>query len=198
MFDEVITGFGRMGENFGAQTFNVTPDIMTMAKALTNGSIPMGAVAVNNEIHNTVMQAAPDGAIEFFHGYTYSAHPAATAAGLAMMQIIREEGLFERSKQMAGYFGDAVHSLSDHPLVMDVRSIGMIAGVELHNDGVPGRRGGRMQADMFWNGLHVKFTGDAGIVAPQFIADRTQIDQMIERFRSTLDSELQSTKAAAE
>ena len=179
-------------------TFGVVPDMVTMAKALTNGSIPMGAVAVKDEIHDTIMQAAPDGAIEFFHGYTYSAHPAATAAGLAMMQIIREEGLFERSKELAGHFGEAVHSLSDHPLVMDVRSIGLIAGVELHHDGVPGRRGGRMQADMFWNGLHVKFTGDAGIVAPQFIADRTQIDQMIERFRRTLDAELQSSQAAAE
>jgi beta-alanine--pyruvate transaminase len=188
VFDEVITGFGRMGHNFGAQTFGVTPDIMTMAKALTNGSIPMGAVAVKDEIYNAVVDAAPDGAIELFHGYTYSAHPAACAAGNAMMEIIREEGLFERSMEMAPYFRDAIHSLSDHPMVMDVRSIGLIAGVEVHHDGKPGRRGGKLQPEMFWKGLHVKFTGDVGIVAPQFVASREDVDLMVERFRATLDA----------
>ena len=189
VFDEVITGFGRMGENFGAQTFSVTPDIMTMAKALTNGSIPMGAVAVKDTIYDTVVDAAPDGAIEFFHGYTYSGHPAATAAGLAMMEIIQEDGLFEQSKALSGHFKQAIHSLADHPLVMDVRSIGLIAGVEVHHDGTPGRRGTRLQSDMFWNGLHVKFTGDVGIVAPQFISTEDDIDQIVERFRKTLDEE---------
>lgn len=189
VFDEVITGFGRMGYNFGAQTFGVTPDIMTMAKALTNGSIPMGAVAVKDEIYDTIVDAAPDGAIEFFHGYTYSGHPAATAAGLAMMNIIQEEGLFQQSMDKAGHFREAIHSLADHPLVLDVRSIGLIGGVELHHDGAVGRRGGRMQGNMFWNGLHVKFTGDVGILAPQFIASTDEIDQMIERFRKTLDDE---------
>lgn len=190
VFDEVITGFGRMGENFGAQTFDVTPDLMTMAKALTNGSIPMGAVAVKDEIYQTVVDSAPDGAIEFFHGYTYSGHPAATAAGLAMMEIIREEGLFERSKAMSPYFREAIHSLADHPLVMDVRSIGMIAGVELHHDGGVGRRGGRLQTDLFWNGVHVKFTADTGIVAPQFIAEREHIDAIVSTLRGGLDREL--------
>jgi beta-alanine--pyruvate transaminase len=188
VFDEVITGFGRMGYNFGAQTFGVTPDIMTMAKALTNGSIPMGAVAVKDEIYNAVVDAAPDGAIELFHGYTYSAHPAACAAGNAMMEIIRDEGLFERSMALGPYFQAAIHSLADHPMVMDVRSIGMIAGVEVHHDGKPGRRGGKLQPEMFWKGLHVKFTGDVGIVAPQFICEKADIDRIVERFRATLDA----------
>lgn len=189
VFDEVITGFGRMGYNFGAQTFGVTPDIMTMAKAITNGSIPMGAVAVKDEIYDTIVEAAPDGNIEFFHGYTFSGHPAATAAGLAMMEIIQQEGLFQQSMDKAPHFREAIHSLSDHPLVMDVRSIGMIAGVELHHDGVAGRRGARLQGNMFWNGVHVKFTGDVGIVAPQFIATTDEIDQIVARIRQSLDEE---------
>lgn len=198
VFDEVITGFGRMGENFAAQTFNVMPDIMTMAKALTNGSIPMGAVAVKDEIYDTVVNNAPEGAIEFFHGYTYSGHPAATAAGLATMQIFEEEGLFQRSKELAPYFKDAIHSLGDHELVKDIRSIGLIAGVEVHPSTAPGVRGVQMQKDMFWNGLHVKFTGDNGIVAPQFVAERSHVDEMIDKFRKTLDDQLNKASVAAE
>ncbi|MEM9813034.1 MAG: aminotransferase class III-fold pyridoxal phosphate-dependent enzyme [Pseudomonadota bacterium] len=187
IFDEVITGFGRMGFNFGSQTFGVVPDIMTMAKALTNGSIPMGAVAVKDEIYDTVVDASPEGTIEFFHGYTYSGHPAATAAGLAMMDIIREEELFERSTALGPYFNEAVMSLRDHPLVKDIRTIGCIAGVEVHPFPNVGKRGAAMQTDLFWSGLHVKFTGDVGILAPQFIAERTHVDQMVDIFRRTLD-----------
>jgi len=196
VFDEVITGFGRMGYNFGAQTFGVTPDIMTMAKALTNGSIPMGAVAVRDDIYDTLMDAAPEGAIELFHGYTYSGHPAATAAGLAMQEIIREEGLFQRVFEHQDYFRDAIHSLGDHPLVKDVRSIGFISGIEVHHDGKPGRRGSRVQTAMFWNGCHVKFTGDVGIVAPQFIVGREEIDIIVDRFRRTLDEDAGQAEAA--
>ena len=188
VFDEVITGFGRMGFNFGADTFGVMPDIMTMAKALTNGSIPMGAVAVKDEIYDAVVDASPDGAIELFHGYTYSGHPAACAAGNAMMQIIREEGLFQRSMEMGPYFNEAIQSLKDHPMVKDIRSIGMIAGVEVHPSAEgAGKRGSALQSEMFWSGLHVKFTGDVGIVAPQFIAEKTHVDEIIGKFRTTLD-----------
>jgi len=197
IFDEVITGFGRMGENFGAQTFGVVPDIMTMAKALTNGSIPMGAVGVKDYIYDAVVDGAGPGAIEFFHGYTYSGHPAACAAGLATLEIYEEEGLFQRSADLAPYFRDAIHSLSDHELVRDVRSIGLIAGVEVHPHPAPGTRGTGLQKDMFWNGLHVKFTGDTGIIAPQFIAERAHIDEMIEKFRLTLDQH-QAAAVAAE
>ncbi|MEO0911396.1 MAG: aminotransferase class III-fold pyridoxal phosphate-dependent enzyme [Pseudomonadota bacterium] len=198
IFDEVITGFGRMGYNFGAQTFGVTPDIMTMAKALTNGSIPMGAVAVKDEIYDTVVDASPEGAIEFFHGYTYSGHPAACAAGNAMMGIIQEEGLFQRSFDMAPYFNEAVMSLKGHPLVKDIRTIGMVAGVEVYAEPAPGVRGGTLQKDMFWNGLHVKFTGDVGILAPQFIVEKAHIDEILGRFRETLDQHANAAPAAAE
>lgn len=187
VFDEVITGFGRMGTPFAAQKFGVEPDIMTMAKALTNGSIPMGAVGVRDAIYETVTDKSAPGAIEFFHGYTYSGHPAACAAGIAMMDIIAEEGLVAKSDAMSGYFQDAVYSLEDHPLVKDVRGIGMMAAVELHPGDAPGKRGGAVQTAMFWNGLHVKFTGDNGIIAPMFISERAHIDEIIGKFRDTLD-----------
>ncbi len=190
IFDEVITGFGRMGTAFGAHKFGVTPDISTMAKALTNGAIPMGAVAVKDEIYETVTNASPENAIEFFHGYTYSAHPAACAAGIATQKIYEEEGLFDRAAEMESYFLDAVWSLKDHPMVKDLRGIGMMAGIEVHHDGVPGRRGQQMQKDMFWNGMHVKFTGDNAIVAPAFIAERHHIDEIVDKFRKTLDQHM--------
>ncbi len=190
IFDEVITGFGRMGTPFATDRFGVKPDMITMAKAITNGSIPMGAVAVSDDIYETVTNAAPEGAIEFFHGYTYSAHPAACAAGIATQKIYQEEGLFERAAEMESYFQDAVWSLKDHPLVYDLRGIGMMASVEVHPRDVPGALGGKMQKDMFWNGLHVKWTGDNAILAPAFIAERHHIDEIIEKFRKTLDDQI--------
>lgn len=189
VFDEVITGFGRMGKPFGAQVFGVTPDIMTMAKALTNGCQPMGAVAASDEIYDTVVDAAPDGAIEFFHGYTYSGHPAATAAGNAVMDIYEKEDLFVRSASLSEHFLDAVYSLQGHDAVSDIRGIGLIAGVEVKPGRAPGARGTALQKKMFWNGLHVKFTGDTGILAPQFVAEKDQIDEMIAIFKKTLDEE---------
>ncbi len=191
VFDEVICGFGRLGANFGAQEYGVTPDIMTMAKALTNGSIPMGAVAVRDEIYETVVGAAADGAIEMFHGYTYSGHPAACAAGLAMMDIIDTDGLFDQARALIPLFQDAVTSLRDHRLVRDIRVAGLMAGVEVHSDGVPGRRGTALQKAMFWGGLHVKFTGDSAILAPQFIATPAHVDEILGKFRATLDRHLQ-------
>jgi beta-alanine--pyruvate transaminase len=187
IYDEVITGFGRMGTAFAAEKFGVIPDVATMAKALTNGAIPMGGVAVRDEVYDTVTNASPQNAIEFFHGYTYSAHPAACAAGIATQKIYEEDGLFERANDMSSYFLDAVWSLKDHPLIADLRGIGMMAGVEVKHDGVPGRRGTQLQKDMFWNGLHVKFTGDNGILAPAFVAERSHIDEIIDKFRKTLD-----------
>lgn len=187
IYDEVITGFGRMGTAFAAEKFGVIPDVATMAKALTNGAIPMGGVAVRDEVYDTVTNASPQNAIEFFHGYTYSAHPAACAAGIATQKIYEEDGLFERANDMSSYFLGAVWSLKDHPLIADLRGIGMMAGVEVKHDGVPGRRGTQLQKDMFWNGLHVKFTGDNGILAPAFVAERSHIDEIIDKFRKTLD-----------
>ena len=188
VFDEVITGFGRLGSPFASQHWGVTPDICTMAKALTNGSIPMGAVAVKDEIYDTVTDASPENAIEFFHGYTYSAHPAACAAGIAALNIYESEGLFERAADMAPYFKDAMMSLKGHDLVKDIRTIGMMSGLEVHaQDGAPGMRGQEMQKALFWNGCHVKFTGDTAIVAPAFVAERPHIDEIVDKIRTTLD-----------
>ncbi|MEE9453374.1 MAG: aminotransferase class III-fold pyridoxal phosphate-dependent enzyme [Paracoccaceae bacterium] len=186
VFDEVITGFGRIGGKFATDVFGVEPDIITMAKALTNGSIPMGAVGVTDKVYDVISdQSAPD-AIEFFHGYTYSGHPAACAAGLATLEIYEQEGLFARAADMAGYFQDAIYALKDHPLVKDIRAIGMMAGFELKSSGKPGARGGEMQQKLFWNGMHVKFTGDTGLLAPMFISEEKHIDEMIEKFAKTL------------
>ncbi len=189
VFDEVITGFGRMGFPFAAQTFGVTPDIMTMAKALTNGCQPMGAVAVIDDIYDTIVGEGPAG-IELFHGYTYSGHPAACAAGLATQQIYEDESLFERSAELSEYFLDGMWSLKDLDIVADIRGIGLICGIDLAPDSAPGVRGGRVQTRLFWNGMHVKFTGDSGIVAPQFICERSHIDEMVEKLRKTLTEEM--------
>lgn len=181
VFDEVITGFGRIGGKFAADVFGVTPDIMTMAKALTNGSIPMGAVATSDRVHDVITDSAAPGAIEFFHGYTYSGHPAACAAGLAALSIYEDEGLYDRAAEMSPYFLDSVFQLRDHPMVKDIRGIGMAAGVELHG------KGGQAQVDLFWNGMHVKFTGDTGILSPMFISEKSHIDEMMEKLTKTLD-----------
>ncbi|MEM6761918.1 MAG: aminotransferase class III-fold pyridoxal phosphate-dependent enzyme [Pseudomonadota bacterium] len=188
VFDDVICGFGRVGGRFSADAFGVVPDMILMAKALTNGSIPMGAVAVRDDIYETVTDSAAMGGIELFHGYTYSGHPAACAAGLAAQAIYREDGLFERASDMAPYFAEAVFSLRDHPLVKDIRTIGMMAGVEVHPHPKPGARGTMAQVEMFWGGLHVKFTGDVGILAPMFVSERHHIDEIVDKFRAGLDA----------
>ena len=188
VMDEVITGFGRLGAPFAQQLFGIEADICTMAKALTNGSVPMGAVACRDEIYETVTNASPENAIEFFHGYTYSAHPAACAAGIAAQKIYKDEGLFDRAADLAPYFKDAILSLRDHDLVKDIRTIGLMSGVEVHpQPGKPGLRGQEMQKALFWNGCHVKFTGDVAIVAPAFVAERTHVDEIVDKMRKTLD-----------
>jgi beta-alanine--pyruvate transaminase len=186
VFDEVITGFGRTGAAFAAQSFGVTPDMITMAKALTNGAQPMGAVAISERIHDTIMGAAQEGAIEFFHGYTYSGHPAACAAGLATLDIYRDEGLFERGRALSPYFLDAIFALRDLPVVADIRGYGMMAAIEVHVDEAPGRRGHEFQKKLFDNGLHLKTTGDSAIIAPPLIATRDHVDEMAAILRRTL------------
>ena len=186
VFDEVICGFGRTGNAFAAQSFDVTPDLMTMAKGLTNGAQPMGAVAISERVHDTIVGAAADGAIEFFHGYTYSGHPAACAAGLATLDIYRNEGLFERGAALSPYFLDGLWSLEDLPAVADLRGFGMLAAIELHPAGAPGARGHLLQKKLFDNGLHLKTTGDAALIAPPLIAERQHIDMIIDCLRKTL------------
>jgi beta-alanine--pyruvate transaminase len=186
VFDEVICGFGRTGEPFAASSFGVTPDLITMAKALTNGAQPMGAVAVRAGIYRTVVDAAPDGAPEFFHGYTYSAHPAACAAALATLEIYRSEQLFARGRELSGYFQDAMFALQDLPAVSDVRGYGMLAGIEIKPGKAPGVRGAELQAKLFDRGLHVKTTGDVAIIAPAFIATRADVDLMASMLRDAI------------
>jgi beta-alanine--pyruvate transaminase len=186
VFDEVICGFGRTGQAFAAQSFGVTPDVMTMAKALTNGAQPMGAVAASERIHDTIMAAAPEGATEFLHGYTYSGHPGPCAAGIATLDIYRNEGLFERARELSPYFLDAVFSLSDIPVVADIRGYGMLAAIDLRADGAPGRRGQAFQKRLFANGLNLKTTGDAAIIAPPLIAERSHVDFIADVLRKTL------------
>ncbi len=188
VFDEVITGFGRTGNAFAADTFGVTPDLMTMAKALTNGSQPMGGVCVKDEVYETICNAAPENAIEFFHGYTYSGHPAACAAGIVVQDAYENENLFEAAANMSDYFLDGLFSLQDLDCIKDIRGIGLLGAVELKPKSNPGALGTQTQKDLFWNGMHVKFTGDTGIVAPAFIAEKSHVDEMIDTLRKTLEA----------
>jgi beta-alanine--pyruvate transaminase len=186
IFDEVICGFGRMGTPFASQAFGVTPDIMTMAKALTNAAQPMGAVAVSNKVHAAFMDASPEGAVEFFHGYTYSAHPGACAAGIATMDIFEKEGLIARAADLSGYFLDQVFALSDISLITDIRGYGLFAGIDLAPMETPGVRGLDFQKKLFHNGLHIKMTGDSGLIAPPLISERHHVDSICETIRQTL------------
>ncbi len=182
VFDEVICGFGRTGEPFGSQSFGVTPDLMTMAKALTNAALPMGAIAVGRHVYDTIVNAAPEKAIELFHGYTYSGHPAACAAGLATLDIYRDENLFECGRQLSGYFLDSMYALEEYDVVTDIRGYGMMAGIDLAQDGPVGNAGISIQKQLFHAGLHVKATGDALIVAPPLISTEQHIDEMCGKF----------------
>ena len=186
VFDEVITGWGRMGENFGAQAFGVTPDILTMAKALTNGAQPMGAVAVKQELYDVITEAGPERGIEFFHGYTYSAHPAACAAGLAMMDIFKKDRLVDRARELSPYFAEAMHSLRDLPVVVDIRSVGMMAAIEVAPSGGPGARGHVIQKRLYDKALHLKSTGDSLIIAPPLIAEKHHVDEIASKIRDVL------------
>jgi beta-alanine--pyruvate transaminase len=178
IFDEVITGFGRTGSAFGAQEFGVLPDLITCAKGLTNGAVPMGAVLVKQMIHDAFMQGPP-GAIELFHGYTYSAHPLACAAGLATLEIYTREGLFERARTLAPYWEDAAHSLRGLPGVIDVRNYGLILGLEFESRaGAPGARAFDVYLECFKRGILVRNTGDTIALSPPLIIEKTHIDQL--------------------
>ena len=186
IFDEVITGFGRLGSPFGASFFGVTPDMITMAKGLTNGAVPMGAVAASDQIYDTFMQG-PEGAIELFHGYTYSAHPVACAAGIATQEIYRKEGLLTRANDMAGYWADGVHSLKGLPHVIDLRNLGLIGAIEMAPiPGKPGLRGYNTFVRAFEKGLLVRVTGDIIAMSPPLIIEKQHIDQVFGIFADVL------------
>lgn len=179
IFDEVITGFGRMGTGFAAERFGVKPDIFTMAKGLTSGYVPMGAVAADNNIYDTFMSESPAG-IELFHGYTYSAHPLACAAAIATLEVYQEEGLFQRAADMSPYLEDAVHSLRDVPNVIDIRNIGLVGAVELSpRKGAPGARGMEACIKAYEAGLMVRVSGDVIAMSPPLIVEKTHVDEMI-------------------
>jgi len=179
IFDEVITGFGRTGRAFGAQTFGVTPDLITVAKGLTNGAVPMGAVLAQRRIHDAFMQG-PEHLIEFFHGYTYSAHPLACAAALAALDTYAEDGLFERAARLQGYFAQALHALRGLPRVIDIRNIGLVGGVELEPiAGEPTRRAFAVFLDCWQQGVLVRTTGDTVALSPPLIIDEAQIDRLV-------------------
>jgi beta-alanine--pyruvate transaminase len=178
IFDEVITGFGRTGSAFGAQEFGVLPDLITCAKGLTNGAVPMGAVLAKQMVHDAFMQGPP-GAIELFHGYTYSAHPLACAAGLATLDLYAREGLFERVRTLAPYWEDAAHSLRGLPGVIDVRNYGLILGLEFEpRAGAPGARAFDVYLKCFERGILVRNTGDTIALSPPLIIERTHIDEL--------------------
>lgn len=181
IFDEVITGFGRMGSMTGADEFGVTPDIMTLAKQITNGTVPLGAVVVGAEIYDTFMnEGGPDYMVEFPHGYTYSAHPVACAAGLAALDILVNDALVDRVKTMAPVLEEAVHGLKDYPLVSDIRNYGLAAGISLeHYPSEPLKRPFEVGLRCLEKGFYVRWGGDTIQLAPPFITNEQQIRDLI-------------------
>ncbi|MFQ3613507.1 MAG: aminotransferase class III-fold pyridoxal phosphate-dependent enzyme, partial [Cyanobacteriota bacterium] len=186
IFDEVITGFGRLGSPFAANYFGVVPDLICCAKGLTNGTIPMGAVIVKQEIYNTFMDSA-ESPIELFHGYTYSGHPVASAAGLATLRLYQQEGLFERAAHLAPLWEEAIHSLKGLPHVIDIRNLGLVGAVEL--EGIPGRPTARaFEAFLrcYERGVLIRTTGDIIALSPPLIIEETHIEHLIATLRQVL------------
>ena len=179
IFDEVITGFGRLGSPFAATQFGVTPDLMTVAKGITNGCVPMGAVFAKQHIHDVFM-TGPEHLIEFFHGYTYSSHPLACAAALGTLETYADEGLLTRGAQMAPYFENALHSLKESPNVIDVRNIGLVGGIELApRPGEPGKRAFDVFLECWQRGVLIRTTGDTIALSPPLIVENKHIDQIV-------------------
>ncbi|WP_114972322.1 aspartate aminotransferase family protein [Rhodoferax ferrireducens] len=188
IFDEVITGFGRCGAWTGAEAFGVTPDIMNVAKQITNGSQPLGAVLAKKDIYDTFMaQGGPDYMLEFAHGYTYSAHPVACAVGLATLDLLEKENMVDRVKEMAPYFENAVHSLKGSKHVTDIRNYGLAAGITIDAlPGEPARRPYDIAMAMLNKGFYVRYGGDTIQLAPPFISTPAQIDSLINALGETI------------
>ncbi len=186
IFDEVITGFGRTGKQFGADSFGVTPDLMTIAKALTNGVVPMGAVACSEKIYETITGAAPEMAVELFHGYTYSGCPVASAAGLATRDIFEEEGLVERAAAMSPRFLEGLFELKDLAVVTDIRGYGLLGTLDIAPKERPGVRGNQLIQELFDAGLIIKMTGDSLLVSPPLICEDAHLDELFTKIRDVL------------
>ncbi len=189
IFDEVITGFGRLGANFGAERLGVTPDIMTMAKGLTNAAVPMGAVAVKNEIYDAIVKGTGAG-IEFFHGYTYSGHPLAAAAAIATLELHRAEDLPGRARALEPYWQDAVHSMKGLPNVIDIRDAGLIGAVELApRPGKPTQRALDIFRRCFDEGVLIRVTGDIIALSPPLICEKPHVDRLINTLSEAIMAE---------
>jgi beta-alanine--pyruvate transaminase len=181
IFDEVITGFGRIGGATASETLDVIPDLLICAKGLTNGAVPMGAVGVRGEIYDAVVNDASAPGIEFFHGYTYSGHPLAAAAGLAALDVYESEGLYQRATDLAPYWEEAVHGLKGLPHVIDIRNLGMVAAIELAaRPDAPGARAMDVFHTAFDEGILIRVTGDVIALSPPLIISRAQIDELID------------------
>ena len=188
IFDEVICGFGRTGKQFAADSFGVVPDMITMAKALTNGVVPMGAVACSDNIHETITGAAPEQAIELFHGYTYSGCPVAAAAGLATRDIFEREGLVERAAKMAPAFLDALFAFEGVPVVTNIRGYGLLGTIDLAPMESPGVRGYAVLQQLYDAGVMVKMTGDSILVSPPLILEESHIEEIFGKIRGVIES----------
>jgi beta-alanine--pyruvate transaminase len=199
IFDEVITGFGRLGTRFGADYFGVIPDILTCAKGLTNGAVPMGAVAVKREIHDAFMAHSPANAIELPHGYTYTAHPIACAAALATLDIFEKEKLVERAEELSSHFEQAAHSLKGIPFVKDIRNIGLVAGIELES--LPGKIGARAFATYlkcYELGVLVRYTGEIIAISPPLTIEKHEIERIFSCIAEALNGLATEGEAALE
>ena len=186
IFDEVITGFGRLGTSFAAERFGIVPDIITVAKGITSGTVPMGAVFVTKDIYDAFMDA-PENAVELFHGYTYSGHPVACAAGLATLDVYAEEGLFQRAGELSGYWEDAVHSLKGLPHIIDLRNLGLMAGIELEpRPDKPTARAFETFLKCYEDGVLIRATADIIALSPPLIVEKAQIDQIFDTIGGAL------------
>ena len=179
IFDEVITGFGRLGAAFGANAFGVTPDLITCAKGMTNAAVPMGGVITSGKVYDALMQG-PDNTIELFHGYTYSAHPLACAAGLAALDVYQDLGLFERARRLAPVWENHTHALRDLPHVVDIRNIGLLAAIDLKaREGAPGARGSECASRCYEeDGILIRSSGDTLLISPPLIIEEEQIEEI--------------------
>ena len=187
IFDEVITGFGRLGASFAAERFGVVPDVMTLAKGITNAAVPMSAVMLRGGIYQTFLDAAPENTVDLFHGYTYSGHPLACAAAKATLDLYQAEGLFARAAELEPYWEEAVHSLDDARHVIDVRNIGLVAGIELEPfPGTPTKRAFEAFLACFDRGVGVRASGDIIALSPPLIVERAQIDEIVGTLREVL------------